>query len=618
MMGGGRAATGVAALATCVALAGCGGTGAGSIPERTITFPVLWAGTDADGTRAAGIEPATIAVGTQGDPGFTVDLEDVTAKQAGPAWQAATASAATVGTLLTGADQSVVDLRYGITGAIDGPSGGAALTVGTMAAITGAPVRKGIAMTGTVAPDGTVGTVSQVPAKVRAAKKAGYRMVLVPEGNRTEFDPATGRTVSLPALGKSLGVDVRVVRDVGAAYRAFTGRTVFPPPNTPPRVTPAAQRVADRTTRTAVRAVRRELEAGTNLIPAAQQPVLDALVSRSERALAAGHMARAYGLAVQSTYEVKRATARGASRALAAARGAAAARAALGDEVSTLLDVARRELDARSDPAGLDLGQHLALPMALGWYSYSIAVLQALQQELGEGSSWGAAQVQDAAAVVGDVEASIQRMGPDAVAVVRAAGGSAQQPDDRTAEFLSGYTNFLVRAGDASRTYYETVNRGSVAGAGDPTDLAPVLGQMAGIAAATPPGRDPLADEIVQASNAGTYYVLGGSLVSGASFGMPGFGLGEGPGAVASPRLLANSIVQASATVQWVAAGLDRINPSYALWQRRWADALVAANAGTARASFAGTIALNELWYAGLGMLLANSAQRNLVEVRDG
>ena len=45
---------------------------------------------------------------------------------------------------------------YDITGAIDGPSGGGALTVGTMAAITGATVKPKIAMTGTIAPDGTI------------------------------------------------------------------------------------------------------------------------------------------------------------------------------------------------------------------------------------------------------------------------------------------------------------------------------------------------------------------------------------------------------------------------------------------------------------------------------
>lgn len=609
-------ALGVASVA--VALAGCAGSSSTvSIPDRQLTFPVLWAGTNPDGTRAAGIEPATIAVGTQGDPGFSVNLDDVRAKQAGPAWQAATASAATVGTLLTGTDQSVVDLRYDITGAIDGPSGGAALTVGTMAAITGHAVRPEVAMTGTVAPDGTVGAVSQVPAKVRAAKKAGYTTVLVPIANRTEFDPATGTTVNLPALGRRLGIQVRVVRDVGDAYRVFTGRTIFSPPAATPMLTPRARQVAARTTRAAVRAVRRELGAATNLIPAAHQPGLDAAIARAESALAAGRTALAYGLAVQATYRVKRATARGASRALAAASGVDAARAALRDEVRTLLDGATREFAAQADPSALDLGQRLALPMALGWYSYSIAVLRALEQGLGQDSAWGAAQVQAAAAVVGDVEASVLRFGPDAVAMVRASPSSEQSQvdDQRAAEFLSGYTNFLVSAGNAARDYFVTVDFGTPGAGGGPADIAPVLNQMATIAAATPAGRDPLAEEIVQAADAGTYYVLGATVVSGRSFGMRGFGLGENPGPVGAPTLLANSVAQASATVEWAAAVIQPkgINPSYALWQRQWADAVYAANAGTPAGPSAGTIALNELWYAGLGVMLANSAVRNLI-----
>lgn len=90
-----RVAWAVAAVvAAATMVGGCGGSS--SITPRQVTMPVLWAGANADGTPAAGIEPATIAVGTDGDSGFTLNLEDVRAKKAGPAWQAATASAATV------------------------------------------------------------------------------------------------------------------------------------------------------------------------------------------------------------------------------------------------------------------------------------------------------------------------------------------------------------------------------------------------------------------------------------------------------------------------------------------------------------------------------------------
>lgn len=610
----------MAAATSVLVAAGCGGSW--SVAPNTVTVPVLWAGTNPDGTPAAGIEPATIAVGTEGDPGFSVNLEDVQAKKAGPAWQAATSSAAAVGTLLTGADQSVVDLRYDITGAIDGPSGGAALTVGTMAAITGAPLRPGITMTGTVAPDGTVGTVAQVPAKVRAAKAAGYRTVLVPLGNRTEFDPQVGKVVSLPALGRSLGIDVRVVRDVGRAYREFTGRTIARPPRGTPALTPAARAVAVRTTRQAIAAMRREYQAGTNLIAPAARPGIDATITRATAAQASGRTALAYGLAVRGTYLVKRATASGASRALAQASGVPAARAALRDEVNTLIGIADRRVRAQADPSGLATDQQLMLPSALGWYTQSRAVLVGLRDQLGAGSMWGAAELARAAAVVGETEAALQRFGPDAVAMVRAAGagGPATAGADATASFLSGYTNFLVGAADANRDYYVTVEYGSLDSRGGPTDVVPALKAMSQVAAAVPPGANPLYEEIIQAANATAYYVLGAQVVSGRSFGMQGFGLGEDPPPITAPALLANSVAQASETVRWFAAQLRPmgINPDYPLWQRQWASSVFGAYAGTATAPAAGTIALNELWYAASSVLLANSARINLEGVSGG
>ena len=78
-------------------------------------------------------------------------------------------------------------------------------------------------MTGTLAPDGTIGVVSGVPEKVRAAHAAGFTSVLVPFGTRTEpggEDPV--------AVGHALGIDVREVRDLPEAYRAFTGIDLAP------------------------------------------------------------------------------------------------------------------------------------------------------------------------------------------------------------------------------------------------------------------------------------------------------------------------------------------------------------------------------------------------------
>lgn len=101
---------------------------------------------------------------------------------------------------------------------------------------------------------------------------------------------------------------------------------------------------------------------------------------------------------------------------------------------------------------------------------------------------------------------------------------------------------------------------------------------------------------------------------------MQGFGQGEDPAPIGAPALLADSVKQASATVYWWAADLQPkgMNLSYPLWQRQWADAVFAAYAGTPTGPAAGTIALNELWYAAGSVLLASSAEANLKAVSGG
>jgi hypothetical protein len=389
---------------------------------------------------------------------------------------------------------------------------------------------------------------------------------------------------------------------------------VVPPPKATPVITPQALQVAQRTTRRSVAALSREFAAGDNLLSAQDRSAIAPEVQRARAALAAGKYGLAYGLSVHATYVLKRALAKGASRALARIKGVAAARQALLDESKTLLATAEREMQGQSDPTGLTRGQQLALPMALGSYAYSQAVLTSFVQALGPGSTWNGPELERAAAVLGDVEASLQRFGPDAVAMVRASPGGGTGTDESTAAFLSGYTTFLVRAGDANRDYYVTVAYGSLESKGSPNDIAPVLKATSDIAKAIPADENSVQDEIIQAAHATTYNVLGASVVSSASFGMQGFGLGEDPSAVAAPTLLASSVQQSSSTIYWWASHLqpDGVNLSYPLWQRQWSGALFAAYAGTPTGPGAGTIALEELWYAAAGALVANSAQVNL------
>lgn len=179
---------------------------------RTVEVPALWAAR----TGESGIERARVTVGTVGEPGFGIDLADAEAEGAGPQWTAASASAAAVATIWSGVDPSIVDIRYEVTGPIDGPSAGGILTVGTLAGIRGEALDPKVTMTGTIAPDGAIGPVGGVSAKLRAAADAGFTTVLVPAGNLAS---APG----LVAEGTALGLTVTPIRTLLDAYRGFTG-----------------------------------------------------------------------------------------------------------------------------------------------------------------------------------------------------------------------------------------------------------------------------------------------------------------------------------------------------------------------------------------------------------
>lgn len=83
----------------------------------------------------------------------------------------------------------------------EGPSAGLAFVTGIVSALTGRAVKPGFAMTGEVALHGEVGPVGGIPHKVRAAARAGRKIVLVPQANAAEAQ----------AVATEAGVEVRPV-----------------------------------------------------------------------------------------------------------------------------------------------------------------------------------------------------------------------------------------------------------------------------------------------------------------------------------------------------------------------------------------------------------------------
>ena len=624
-----KASARLAALASVVALGavaltatGCGSAQqAGSwwqVPQTNITFPVPWAGSGPDGKPAAGIEPAGIQVGTSGDPTFDVQLDGIRAKGAGAQWQASTASAATVATLYTGVDPSTLTVGYDVTGPIDGPSGGAALTLGTIAAIRGDAVRPRVVMTGTIAPDGTIGRVGLVPEKARAAAREGYRLFLIPVGTEQSFDQRSGRLVDVVALGRSLGLTVRTVRDINEAYVLFTGKTIAPPVARPAALTDRARAVAVTTTTDTLAAARASLARNRQFIaPAARAGITEELDTAAAD-LRAGRLGLAYGRVVDAYYRIGRSSARERVRVMARDEGIDATRDSIRDDVRALLAQADQQLQDQSNPAGLRVEQWLSLPSAMGWVTYSQGVLQAMQTALDQPPSIPdeAARLErlaDVAAVVEDMRASLDHFGPDAVAMVRAAPSRTDVPEDEATTFMSGYSTFLARAGADSRALYETQSNAPDAAA-DANDVYPVLVALGDEIEAASGEAGSLQEAIQQSAYASTYYVIGATLVSGSAYGLSGFGLGEETSRTYDRTLLRNAvesgedvILEWSAFLQW--SGQDM---SYPVWQRQWSSGIYDALKGTPREESGATIALNEVWYAVMNNLMIRSASLNL------
>jgi len=70
---------------------------------------------------------------------------------------------------------------------VDGPSAGVAMALGIYSAINKIPVRQDVALTGEISIHGHVKPVGGVMAKVKAAKRAGAKKVIIPHENKQEM-----------------------------------------------------------------------------------------------------------------------------------------------------------------------------------------------------------------------------------------------------------------------------------------------------------------------------------------------------------------------------------------------------------------------------------------------
>lgn len=75
----------------------------------------------------------------------------------------------------------IFDFRAGDAQLIGGESAGAAITIGTIAALQNKNLKNNAVITGTINPDGTIGKIGGVIEKAKAVADAGYKYFLIPK-----------------------------------------------------------------------------------------------------------------------------------------------------------------------------------------------------------------------------------------------------------------------------------------------------------------------------------------------------------------------------------------------------------------------------------------------------
>jgi uncharacterized protein len=189
-----------------------------------ISVDALWFGMDATNVYG-GTSRVRVSVrpNESGDGEIRVGFFESEVAGSGPQWRAAGWMAVITASLLLGKDPSKYEFSFDVAGRIDGPSAGALMTAAVLAGYLGHEVNQEVTMTGTINPDGTVGPVGGIPHKIAGAAEAGKTLVLVPSGQRFDYDYSQGQSVDLVQVGQQHGVEVRLVPDIYAVYSALTG-----------------------------------------------------------------------------------------------------------------------------------------------------------------------------------------------------------------------------------------------------------------------------------------------------------------------------------------------------------------------------------------------------------
>jgi hypothetical protein len=143
----------------------------------------------------------------------------------GIVFQDAANTAVAVAQERTGANLSGRDFIFSIDApgevpAVDGPSAGALMALLAVADLRGLQLDPRVTLTGTIEGDGTIGPIGGVLQKAQAAKAAGKRLLLLPEGNRilvryVEQEHQVGSFTFIERVPEEIDTAAYLEREVG-------------------------------------------------------------------------------------------------------------------------------------------------------------------------------------------------------------------------------------------------------------------------------------------------------------------------------------------------------------------------------------------------------------------
>ena len=422
---------------------------------HTAKVKALWFSGELDSVKE-GIAEVEISVGINDKPtAFNLDLDTERAQGAGASWTAATWSAASVATLFSFRDPRTVDITASVDGPINGPSAGGLMASTMLALSAGAEINPDTTMTGTINPDGSIGLVGGIPAKLQAAKVAGLKKVLIPKGPAVSEDPRTGKQVNLQAEAKRLGLEVTEVSSIFEAMPLLTGRAdlLGDLGDTDPISKPVLASISKSASELDELIQRQQVRARKLNLPNEEIAELERGRSLGVAALKAKQPVDAYAQLWHSYYQGNSVLSEAEVEAAVKRDGVDAVRQQLLKRIDALEATSKQRSNQAAQAKMTNIEQMVGLTDALTWVGspeISVGLYRDYLNQPDRDERDLVLVAEALAESTANVEVSLDQ---SLAGLTASAGIPANQ--EEVSNTLASYTDFLKQTGDASLNYFE-------------------------------------------------------------------------------------------------------------------------------------------------------------------